>query len=89
MLKEEYQPKAGDLIIFSSNGASHIGIVVRSDETTVYTIEGNTGNMVAQRSYPLMHEEITGYIVPDYNKDLEYEDNYIEKILTTLISVYM
>lgn len=71
MLKEEYQPKAGDLIIFSSAGASHVGIVVSSDSTTVYTIEGNTSNMVAQRSYPLMHEEITGYIVPDYNKDLE------------------
>lgn len=68
MLKEEYQPKAGDLIIFSSAGASHIGIVVSSDSTTVYTIEGNTGNMVAQRSYPLMHKEITGYIIPDYNK---------------------
>ena len=68
MLKEEYQPKAGDLIIFSSKGASHIGIVVSSDATTVYTIEGNTGNMVAQRSYPLMHEEITGYILPNYNK---------------------
>ena len=67
MLKEEYQPKAGDLIIFSSKGASHIGIVVSSDATTVYTIEGNTGNMVAQRSYPLMHEEITGYILPNYN----------------------
>lgn len=70
MLKEEYQPKAGDLIIFSSAGASHVGIVVSSDSTTVYTIEGNTSNMVAQRSYPLMHEEITGYIVPDYDKKL-------------------
>lgn len=67
-LKGEYQPQPGDLIIFSSAGASHIGIVVKSDETTVYTIEGNTSNMVAQRSYSLDYEQITGYIKPTYNE---------------------
>ncbi len=67
-LKGEYQPQPGDLIIFSSAGASHIGIVVKSDETTVYTIEGNTSNMVAQRSYSLDYEQITGYIKPNYNE---------------------
>jgi len=67
-LKGEYQPQPGDLIVFSSAGAGHIGIVVRSDETTVYTIEGNTSNMVAQRQYPLDHETITGYVVPNYNE---------------------
>lgn len=67
-LKGDYQPQPGDLIIFSSAGASHIGIVVSSDATTVYTIEGNTSNMVAQRSYPLDYEQITGYIKPNYNE---------------------
>ena len=67
-LKGEYQPQPGDLIIFSSAGASHIGIVVKSDETKVYTIEGNTSNMVAQRSYSLDFEQITGYIKPNYNE---------------------
>ena len=67
-LKGEYQPQPGDLIVFSSAGAGHIGIVVRSDETTVYTIEGNTSNMVAQRQYPLDHETITGYVVPNYDE---------------------
>ena len=67
-MKGEYQPQPGDLIIFSSAGASHIGIVVKSDETTVYTIEGNTSNMVAQRSYSLDYEQITGYIKPNYNE---------------------
>ncbi|MDY2901942.1 MAG: CHAP domain-containing protein [Bacilli bacterium] len=65
--KENYTPVPGDLIIFASNGASHIGIVVKSDETTVYTIEGNTSNMVAQRTYPLNYNTITGYCHPDYN----------------------
>lgn len=67
-LKGEYQPVAGDLIIFSSAGASHIGIVVRSDDQYVYTIEGNTSNMVAQRVYRLDYETITGYIKPNYDE---------------------
>lgn len=66
-LKENYTPVPGDLIIFASNGASHIGIVVRCDGTTVYTIEGNTSNMVAQRSYPVDYNTITGYCHPDYD----------------------
>lgn len=64
--KENYTPVRGDLIIFKSDGASHIGIVLNSDETTVYTIEGNTSNMVAKRSYPLNHSTITGYCHPNY-----------------------
>ncbi|MFA6628045.1 MAG: CHAP domain-containing protein, partial [Bacilli bacterium] len=51
--KENYIPKAGDIIFFASDGASHTGIVVTCDETRVYTIEGNTGNGVHQRNYDL------------------------------------
>ena len=64
--KESYTPVRGDLIIFKSDGASHVGIVLSSDATTVYTIEGNTSNMVAKRSYPLNHSTITGYCHPNY-----------------------
>ncbi len=67
-LKGQYQPQPGDFIIFSSAGASHIGIVVSSDNSKVYTIEGNTSGMVAQRTYDLNHETITGYIKPNYNE---------------------
>lgn len=67
-LKENYQPAPGDLIIFSSAGASHIGIVVSSDDKYVYTVEGNTSNMVARRQYELDYETITGYIKPNYNE---------------------
>jgi len=64
--KENYQPKKGDIIFFLSNGASHTGIVTGSDKTYVYTIEGNTADRVAQRSYPLQHRTITGYGTPNY-----------------------
>lgn len=65
-VKEDYIPKPGDLIFFLSNGASHTGIVTRFDGERVYTIEGNTSNMVAQRSYLLNHYTITGYGTPEY-----------------------
>lgn len=65
-LKEEYTPVPGDLIIFGENGASHIGIVVRADNENVYTIEGNTSNMVAQRTYSLDYNTISGYCHPNY-----------------------
>jgi len=64
--KETYVPKAGDLIFFKSDGASHTGIVISCDGTTVYTIEGNTSDMVAKRSYNLMYSKITGYGLPEY-----------------------
>lgn len=66
--KEDYVPVRGDLIIFMSNGASHIGIVLRVENGRVYTIEGNTSNMVAERNYPLNYNTITGYGNPDYQK---------------------
>jgi hypothetical protein len=44
------QPRPGDVITFRDD--EHVGIVEALDGTTVRTIEGNTSNMVARRSYP-------------------------------------
>lgn len=47
-----YNPQAGDIIFFDTPANSHhTGIVVKSDNNTVYTIEGNTSDQVAERSY--------------------------------------
>ena len=51
--KGKYTPKRGDIIYFKSAGASHVGIVERCSGNTVHTIEGNTSDKVARRSYPL------------------------------------
>lgn len=67
-LKEDYIPVPGDLIIFTSQGASHIGIVINASDSTVYTIEGNTSNGVARREYPLNYGTITGYAHPAYGE---------------------
>ena len=60
-------PKPGDVIFFKNRGGSdrgsgrHVGIVERVANGRVYTIEGNSGNMVRRRSYPLGLRRISGY----------------------------
>lgn len=68
-----YIPKAGDLVLFQWDGImsdsvmlDHIGIVTSCDGLTVNTIEGNTSNMVAQRSYSLGDASIIWYCTPAY-----------------------
>lgn len=65
-----YQPKRGDIIFFSSkydeNDATHVGIVTNLSGNAVSTIEGNTSNKVARRSYSVASKYIIGYGVPEY-----------------------
>ncbi len=74
-----YVPQPGDLIFFSWEsslyGEDHIGIVVHSDGSKVWTIEGNTssaeglddeGGGVYFKSYSLSYSCITGYGVLPY-----------------------
>ena len=54
--------KAGDLIIFKEGGRSHVGIVEKIDANgTIHTIEGNTSNKVARRTYSPNNRTITGF----------------------------
>lgn len=64
--KGKYTPKRGDIIYFCSAGSSHVGIVEKVSGNTVHTVEGNTSNKVARRSYSLSAAKITGYGVPKY-----------------------
>ena len=70
-------PKKGDVIFFeNSERICHTGIVYKVDDTTVYTIEGNTsageqvipnGGSVCKKSYKLYNSRIAGYGRPDYS----------------------
>ena len=54
----------GDAIFFDWNSdgkADHVGIVVGTDGSRVYTVEGNSGNACKVRSYSLTYECIKGY----------------------------
>ncbi len=74
-----YVPQSGDLIFFTWDGTKHsedhIGLVVYSDGSTVYTVEGNTadaaglqtdGGGVYFKSYPITSSYISGYGVMPY-----------------------
>ena len=93
-----YYPIAGDLIFFKAPGsnrtyASHIGIVVGTDSTYVYTIEGNTSRgLVNARRYALNNSTIVGYAVPNYKgtlgdySDFELLSGYVEPGIYTVNS---
>ena len=62
-------PKPGDQIFFgtSLDNATHTGIVEKVTASKVHTIEGNTSNQVARRSYALTNSRILGYGRPAYD----------------------
>ena len=64
-----YTPNPGDIMIQKSNGASHTGIVIESNGATFSTIEGNTSNKVAKRSYSLNDNRLSGFGTPQYIED--------------------
>ncbi|HCC34773.1 MAG TPA: CHAP domain-containing protein [Ruminococcaceae bacterium] len=65
-----YVPAPGDIIFFdwdhANVGADHVGIVEYVEGEVVHTIEGNTSNSCARRSYRLDSENIRGYGTPMY-----------------------
>ena len=59
-----FKPTPGCLIFIDWHGdgtRDHVGIVEKCDGKRVYTIEGNSSDQVARRSYPVGHYEILGY----------------------------
>lgn len=62
-------PQPGDQIFFSyqEGEVSHTGLVVEVSSYGVITVEGNTSDMVAKRSYALSDARIYGYGRPDWN----------------------
>lgn len=66
-------PCAGDLIFFdwSADGdynPEHIGVVIGSDDSRVFTIEGNVNNAVVLCSYELDDARILGYGLVNWAK---------------------
>ncbi len=70
-----YIPQPADMIFFNwkyaetkNNASSHIGYVLYTTDTTVYTIEGNSGNQVRVNSYALDDPNVIGYGTPPYDE---------------------
>ena len=59
-----FEPSPGMIIFFDweqDGVADHVGIVERSENGYIYTVEGNSGDAVRERSYPQGSGEIVGY----------------------------
>ena len=76
-LDRDQVPEQGMIIFFDwddpggfagpQDGESdHTGIVERVENGIVHTVEGNSGDMCRQCSYPVGYYEILGYGAPDY-----------------------
>jgi hypothetical protein len=64
-----YVPAPGDIIFFDwepDGHSDHVGIVEYVEGEVVHTVEGNTSNSVARRSYRLDSNNICGYGTPMY-----------------------
>lgn len=60
-------PKKGYQIFFrNDSGICHTGIVYKVSGGTVYTVEGNSSDQVAKRSYDMGNSRIAGYGMPKY-----------------------
>lgn len=73
--KGTYTPKPADMIFFNwdgkNTGSGHIGYVLYTTDTHVYTIEGNADNNVTIRSYKLNDPCVIGYGTPPYDEGEE------------------
>lgn len=63
----EDDPQPGDQIFF--NDFAHTGIVEKVVGSVVHTIEGNTSNQVARRTYTLGSKSIDGYGRPRFDSE--------------------
>lgn len=62
-----HAPRVGDLVFFSSTGygTDHVGLVARTTETGIYTVEGNSLNAVRMNYYDYDSDYISRYGVYD------------------------
>ena len=67
---DNYTPLPGDIIFYDwdekrlgdcTGWADHVGIVEKTEGSTVYTVEGNSSNAVNQRSYSINNGTIMVY----------------------------
>lgn len=74
-------PEPGDVIFFNYNGnINHQGIVEKVSGGTVYTIEGNSSDSVARRSYSISAKSrIAGYGRPKWEVVADAEDKPVEE----------
>ncbi len=65
-----YTPETGDVIFFKSGRndtlTNHVGLVVGVKDSMIYTVEGNSGDVVCTHEFDPNDTYIVGYGVPNY-----------------------
>lgn len=64
-----YEPSPGDIIFFDweiDGLADHVGIVEKVEDELIYTVEGNSGDVCAERRYTLGSTPVYGFGLPKY-----------------------
>ena len=65
----DYEPSPGDIIFFDWEGdgmADHVGIVEKVENGLIYTVEGNSEDVCAERRYTLGSASVYGFGLPLY-----------------------
>lgn len=65
----DYAPVAGDIIFFDWEGdgvSDHVGIVSKTVDGIVFTVEGNSGDACKEKQYAVGSDCIVGYGIPAY-----------------------
>lgn len=79
-------PMPGDIISFANSSyygrghATHVGIVEYVEDGYVHTIEGNTSDECARRSYALDCSRINEYVRPDWSRVGDDVSSYLSAI---------
>ena len=66
-----YTPSPGDIIFFDWQGdghVDHVGIVEKTENNKIFTIEGNSDDEVKNNSYSINDKCIYGFGTPQYSK---------------------
>lgn len=83
-------PQPGDQIFFYADGMiGHTGIVESVSGSTVTTIEGNTSDMVARRTYNLSSSYIAGYGRPKYELVCDGDAGQAQPVATAPNKYYL
>lgn len=78
------RPQIGAQIFFYySGGINHTGVVTGVTETQVITVEGNSSDMVARRTYPINYSSIAGYGIPRWNNTVQERAGATSRIKVT------
>ena len=80
-------PLPGDQVFFGSTTINHTGIVESVNGNTIITVEGNTSDMVARRTYKLSDTYIKGFGRPIYNGNTNVSNSDNNTITTIKPSI--